>query len=306
MKPIISCDLLAVLILFAGVARSEESSESLRGTVVSDLSVYEAGDNPTLYLQLENLSRQVVTGYYANAEQMEIFPCDLFLVIKDGRKLPYTRTTEYHPRPFARTGIHGGGTLTIEVPLGHVARLPDDLTGHYRVQLMADYYPGHVGGRPIEFEILLPSPRASVEEILQGANWRTRLGDELGLGRQTRLSALARRNDQAAGLRVRAIRVLSDHADEAALVGLRVDLIGDRDPIVAMAAISTIKGVPSPGLAGALIAALEHRDLGVRRAAAKILLGVALKGEGATRVKAIASSTLDDLVRQFLSEALAK
>ncbi|MBI5363955.1 MAG: hypothetical protein HZA53_12300, partial [Planctomycetes bacterium] len=136
--------------------------------VYSDLAAYEAGDVPRLFVRFENTSTAPVEGYLANAEQMEFFPCDLLWVFKGDEQLAYTRTNEFHPRPRAKTVIPAGGTLTLAVPLDHVAVLPADPIGHYAVRLIADYYPdhaaagrvdlpGHPGGGSIELDVRRPS-----------------------------------------------------------------------------------------------------------------------------------------------------
>lgn len=287
------------------IASFVEAAEPMRGWVFSDLSVYEAGDIPTLYVQFDNRSPEAVKGYYANAEQMNIFPCDLIQVFKDDQKLSLARSNEYHPRPNAETSIHSGGTLTLEVKLDHICKLPADTVGRYRVQLMADYYHGHVAGEEIEFEIRPTTRRTSVEQLLQGADWQTNMGDELSPQQRLGLAAVTRQKDAAPGLRTRAMRVLAKQSQGEALITLIAPLIVDPDPMVALATISAISAVPTGELAIALVGALDHRDLGVRRSAAKRLVRTSLLDEERKRVVAIAEATEDELLRQFLDQVLA-
>lgn len=298
----ILCGSIAAL-AFVNIATAEDPGKPVKGHVISELPVYEAGDMPVLYVQLENPLAEVVKGYYANAEQMDIFPSDLVRVIKDGVRLPYARTNETHPRPDPLTAMDPGGTLTLEVPLDQVCEVPSDPVGRYKVQVMTDYYPGHLVSTSIEFQIVRSSGGASVEELLQRAGWQDRLGAQMSAEDRAVLAGIARRKSALPGLRARAIRVLGRRTEGLSDPALRAELAVDAEPIVAMAAISAISGPPSRELISALVAALDHRDLGVRRVAAKKLMGADLQGDAAARVSAVLRTTPDELVRRFLEQA---
>lgn len=307
----------SVLSAFApsAVQTPEASTERVRGWVLSDLDAYEAGDVPRLYVQFENVSSTLVQGRHANAEEMGIFPCDLLWVFRDGTQLAYARPNETHPRPKWRTAIAPGGTLTLEVALDHVCVLPADTTGRYRVRLIADYYPDHVaarrvdfpgwvGGGVIEFDVhaadaARPPAGAPAAELLRRADWKSLLADRPGAATLDELASLARSQSTAPGLRARAVRVLARHRTEADAPELWTELFTAREPVVALTAITEFPGTPPERLVPALVGALEHRDVGVARAAAKKLATATLPDETRARVAAIAATSEDELVREF-------
>lgn len=305
---------------FAPALTSELAAPPARVSswVYSDLAVYETGDAPRLFLRFENTSSSAVEGYLANAEQMDIFPCDLLWVSKNHERLAYVRGNEFHPRPRTKTVIPPGGTLTLIVPLEHVAVLPGDPTGHYAVQLIADYYPdhaaagrvdlpGHPGGGTIEFDVRGPSraafdPAAPVTEHLRQAGWLARLAAEAPPEETAALAELARSPTADPGLRARAVRVLAQRKDAPLAPEAWSELFVAAEPIVALTALTECAGAPG----AALVPALLHRDLGVRRAAAKKLAEAPLTEEPRARAAALLETEQDELVREFLARAIGR
>jgi hypothetical protein len=294
---------MLALVASAGVALGTTAPGKVRVTLEPALGTFEAGDVPWLYLRFENVSPDVFTMRYPTAEDLDGLPSDFFRVHKDGEQLPYRRGPESHSRSASVTALLPEDAVTLAVSIDEVCLLPPDPVGRYRVEVVPSFYPETFAGRPVEFEVRSSVAAATTEGALGAARWSERFRAPLDPEQARELVRVARRAGAAPGLRVRAVRAVARGADAETRTRLQADLVTDPSPAVAMAAVESIGHAPPAPLDVAVVRALAHRDLGVRRAAARQLIGATLPVEARERVRRLAASSPDELLRRLLSES---
>ena len=273
----------------------------VQSSIVSALESYEPEDRPVLFFRFENVSGEVRSDFYPRAGVPEDFPSDLVAVFENGTRLPYRRTTERHTTPEFRTTLAPGQTYTVRIELDEIVDMPLPITGSYDA-MVTDYYASHFTEAFERFDIRLPEVEpTSVVEWLASAQWQTNL-DLRSSETRAELTALAA-GPATPGLRVRALHLVADDAGAAAVLRAAIN---DAESMVALAALEFVETVPSRETAIALMKALEHRDVAVRRLAAEKLERAPLGAQRRATLERLAEEILDEGVRRNLARVLAR